>query len=316
MSDLNQAQRLNPAQQQVTDELGAKPQDRPRFRDDLRDHLRADLEAGLRPHLDRAHKPPLFLSKRGLSLLHGCQSRFLAESETDFAWSVPMARGTVAHKAIELMVAWRGNPTPLELVDEALARFEQDERGVGGFISSLGEGERAELVSSANDFVATFMETFPPIQRRWVPVSESRVRADLCDDRLTLQGRVDLSLGKADGNTAGKVLIDFKTGRPSPSHIEDLRFYALLEALKVGIPPRLLVNYYLEAGEPRSEEVTEDLLWSTVRRVTDAVGILVSITGPEAQSPSTSPSPTCRFCPALDSCDDGTQHLESIEDDF
>ena len=314
MSDLNQPPRLNPAQQQVTDELGAKPQDRPVFRDDLRDHLRASLEATLKPLMDTVDDPPLFLSKRTIALLHGCQWRYVAEQDSEFEWNVPIARGTVAHKAIELMVTWRGIPTPLELVEHAMARFEQDDRGVGGFIRTLDEGERSELVASANDFVATFMETFPPIKRSWVPVSESKVRAEFCDDTLSLQGRVDLSLGKADGARAGKVLIDLKTGRPSPSHIEDLRFYALLETLKVGIPPRLLVNYYLEAGEPRREEVTDDLLWSTVRRVTDAVSILVAITGPDAQTPSKSPGSGCRFCPALDSCDEGTSYLETPDD--
>jgi hypothetical protein len=148
-----------------------------------------------------------------------------------------------------------------------------------------------------------------------VPVAESRVRAELCDDHLTLQGRVDLSLGRAEGNVAGKVLIDLKTGRPAATHIEDLRFYALLETLRIGVPPRLLVNYYLEAGEPRQEQVTEDLLWSTAKRLVDAVAKLVALTADEPRSPTTTPGPGCRWCSALDSCQEGQRHLDQADGD-
>ena len=208
MSDLSEPPKLNPAQQQVFDDLGAKPKERPTFRDDLRDELRFELEDALAPLLVKAHETPVSITKRDLSLLHSCEAHYVADRAATFAWTVPTARGAVSHKAVELLVTWRGQPVPLDLVDHALARLEQDERGVGLFIQSLSEAERAELAGRANDLVATFLETFPPLQRRWVPVAESRVRAELCDDGLTLQGRVDLSLGRSDGTTAGKVLID------------------------------------------------------------------------------------------------------------
>lgn len=316
MTDLHEPPKLNPAQQQVTDDLGAKPNERPTFRDDLRDELRFELEEALGPFVAAANPLPLSITKRDLALLHSCEAHYVADRQAEFAWTVPTARGSVAHKAIELLVAWKGQPTPLDLVDEAMARLEADERGIGVFLQSLSESERAELAGRANDFVATFLETFPPLNRRWVPVAESRVRAELCHDNLALQGRVDLSLGKATGTTAGKVLIDLKTGRPSPIHAEDLRFYALLETLKLGVPPRLLVNYYLESGLPRREPVTEDLLWSTARRLVDAVGKLVELIGPGARPPTTTPGPGCRWCPAAATCTDGRRFLARDEDEL
>ncbi len=315
MSDLTEPPKLNPAQQQVTDDLGAKRGERPSFRDDLREHLKHEVEETLSPLLTEVTDLPLFVSKRALSMLHNCEARYVAEQDVEFAWTVPMARGSVAHKAIEMLVTWRGEPIPLDLVDHAMARLEISDRGVGTFIQTLDEAERAELAGRANDFVATFIETFPPLQRRWVPVAESRVRAELCEDQLALQGRVDLSLGKADGNVAGKVLIDLKTGRPSMSHAEDLRFYALLETLKVGVPPRLLVNYYLEAGEPRREEVTEDLLWSSAKRLVDAVAKLIELSSRDPRPPTTSPGPGCRWCPAADTYEDGKRYITRADDD-
>ncbi len=300
-------QRLNPAQQQIIDQLGST--ERPTFRDDLRDHLRHELNESLLPIAEEVEDPPLFVSKRKLSMIHGCEARFIADQSADFEWNVPAARGTVAHKAIELLVARRGNPTPLDLVNDAMDRLEADERSIAKFLASLTEGERADLVGRVNDLIATFVETFPPLNRKWVPVAESRVRADLCGDKITLMGTVDLSLGRARGNEAGKVLIDLKTGRHQHGHVDDLRFYALLETLKLGVPPRLLVNYYLDAGEPRTEEVTEDLLWSTAKRVVDAVAKQVDLALGNRE-PTKSVSGMCRFCPALTNCDLGKNFLD------
>jgi hypothetical protein len=316
MSDMSEPPKLNPAQQQVFDDLGAKPKDRPTFRPDLRDELLYELEDALTPILAQAGELPLSISKRDLSLLHSCEAHYVADQAVEFAWSVPLARGSVAHKAIELLVTWRGPLVPLDLVEEAMARLEQDERGIGPFMQSLSRAERAELAGRANDFLATFLETFPPLQRRWVPVAESRVRAELCRDDLTLQGRVDLSLGRSEGTTAGKVLIDLKTGRPSPSHAEDLRFYALLETLKLGVPPRLLVNYYLDSGQPRREPVSEDLLWSTAKRLVDAVEKLVSLIGLGHRTPRTTAGPGCRWCPAAATCTAGRHYLTRSDEDL
>ena len=82
---------------------------------------------------------------------------------------------------------------------------------------------------------------------------------------IVLSGKPDLTLGQPDGTVAGKVIIDFKTGGFSPSHREDLRFYALLEALRI-LPPRLLATYYLDQGRVHSEEVTHDLLLSAAEQ--------------------------------------------------
>ncbi len=310
-----EAPRLNPAQQQVLDELGST--DRPTFRDDLRDHLRHEIEEAIAPLLDAHHHitvdQPLFLSKRKLSLVHGCEARYLADLTDEFSWSIPAARGTVAHKAIEILITRRGNPTPLDLVNDAMDRLELDERSLGEFIRGLDEAERAELVGSVNDFVSTFVESFPPIKRQWVPVAESRSRANLCNDRVVLQGVTDLSLGRSRGNEAGKVLIDLKTGRPQAGHIDDLRFYAFLETLKFGVPPRLLVNYLLESGEPRKEPVTEDMLWTTGKRVVDAVEKLLALETGEREARRT-PSGVCRFCPIQSDCAEGTQHLAVLDD--
>ena len=112
-----------------------------------------------------------------------------------------------------------------------------------------------------------FLECFPRLEPRWRPVAESRLRADLNDDRIVLSGKVDLTVGRAEGVRAGKVLIDLKTGGFAPSHRDDLRFYALIETLRLGVPPRLLASYYLDGGRLQDEVVSEDTLAVAFERV-------------------------------------------------
>ncbi|CAI8405158.1 MAG: Uncharacterised protein [Acidimicrobiaceae bacterium] len=147
----------------------------------------------------------------------------------------------------------------------------------------------------------------------WRPVAESRVRADLCNENLILAGKVDLTLGVAEGQKAGKVIIDFKTGGLNATHHEDLRYYALVETLRIGIPPRLVASYYLDQAHFVPEKVTEDLLDSTVRRVAKGVERIVEITHMQ-KTPELKPGPSCRWCPVLDSCHTGKKHINEADD--
>jgi hypothetical protein len=300
---------LNPAQQEVIDLLGAAPEERPVFAPSLRDVLLAELEDGLAdlgPEI--GPDDPLFISKRALSNVHGCELRHMVERGTDFAWNATIAKGSVAHKAIELSVHWRGEPDPLDMVDEALARLTEGGDSLATWLQACPEGERAELRAMANERVVTFFECFPPLKARWVPVTEGRQRATLLGGRIVLSGRTDLSLGRADGSTAGKVIIDLKTGGFSPSHLDDLRFYALVETLRLGTPPRLLASYYLDSGRAHPEAVTEGLLHAAVARTVDGARILHQLEV-GTREPLARPGRTCRWCPALAGCAAGRAHL-------
>lgn len=307
---------LNPAQQDVLDHLGAARAERPTFDDELRHQVRAELEARLADYLDRLDEAdlPVVVSKHRLGLLDGCEARYLAEESQPFAWTVATARGAVAHKAIELSVHWRRELLPLELVDEALARLEEGDGTFAHWLQGCSEAERAELRAEANDRTAKFLECWPRLKPAWRPVTESRLRVELCDQRLVLQGKVDLALGAADGTTAGKVLVDLKTGSTQPAHLHDLRFYALIETLRLGVPPRRIATYYLDQGRFLPEDVTEALLRAAAVRLVAGVERIVEL----AVEPSTArlrPGPACRWCPALDGCATGRAHLAELDDE-
>ena len=305
---------LNPAQQAVLNELGASAGERPEFPDDLRHHLRAALETAVEPHLDDLPEgEDLYLNKHRLAMVHGCEARFLAEEDVPFEWRVPTARGSVVHKAVELAVNWRGPVAPPRLVDEALASLEADQKNLSDWLQGIGEADRAELRSQSLDAFSKYLECWPPLKSAWRPVTESRLRAELCDGRLVLDGKADLTLGAARGLTAGKVIVDLKTGGTNATHREDLRFYALIEALRMGVPPRLLASYYLDQASFVPEEVTEDTLRATVLRVADGVGRLVGLLH-GGRTPVRVPGPPCRWCPAQADCVEGQAWLEERDE--
>jgi hypothetical protein len=310
---------LNPAQQDVLAQLGASREERPRFDAVLRHELRRALDDGLGPLIDlldqrRDAKPGdnMFISKHKLGRVMGCERRFVAEEAEEFEWSVPIARGTIAHKAIELSIHWRREPEPLVLVDESISRLSEGTDGLADWLQSCSEVERAELRAEANDRVVKFLECFPPLKTGWRPVTESRLRLEI-HDRFVLSGKVDLALGQAEGGLAGKVLIDLKTGGFSPQHLDDLRFYALIEAIRLGTPPRRLATYYLDQGRFLPEDVTENLLFSTVARVIDGAARILDLASAQ-RPPAVAPGPTCRWCSVLSSCDEGQIHLKNDEE--
>jgi hypothetical protein len=301
---------LNPAQAEVLAALGARPHERPAFDPRLRHELRERLEERLAPVAARVpDRQSLWVSKHLLGSVHGCEGLFLAQEAEEFTWTPTTARGVVSHKAIELSISWRGDPAPGELVDEAIARLIGGNDRIADYLGGLAEGERAELHGEAVERAAKFLECFPPLEARWRPVPESRLRADLCHDKIVLSGKVDLSVGRADGLQAGKVLIDLKTGGFAPGHRDDLRFYALVEALRIGVPPRLLATYYLDGGRLQDEVVTEDLLASTVERVVDGAARAVELKH-EGAEPRLRPGPPCRWCPRQDDCAVGHTWIE------
>lgn len=285
---------------------------RPEVEPELRHELRARLERELAP-VAGGLTEPVFVSKTALGRVLACEARHVAEAAVPFEWSIASARGTVAHKAIQLSVARADRPAPLRLVDDALERLADDPQArIADWLLGLSDAERADLRSDVNDVVAGFLELWPPLQHAWRPQAESRRRAELAGGMVILSGTVDLTLGAPQGLVAGRVVVDLKTGARHAGHTDDLRFYALLDTLRVGVPPFRLVGYYLDSGHLGVEDVTEDVLEVAVRRVVAATTKIVELRL-GMRSPSVTPNPTCRWCVRRDDCE-GSAAWEASED--
>lgn len=297
---------LNPAQSRVVTDLMGWGQPRPRFDDTLATGLRQWLEEAIEPVLQPT-PAKVFVSKHALHQVHTCEAHWLADRNSDFGWNVRNATGTIVHKAIELSVFARNEPSPLELVDHAFEFFADDDRRTspGAWLATVSPLEFAELRSRANHAVAGFQECWPRLQRSWKPWAEKPIYADLCDQRVTLQGKVDLVLGMANGSEARALIVDLKTGRSHSSHGDDLRFYALLQTLKVGTPPYRVASYYVDSATFSAEDVTVELLETAVRRTIDGVTAMARLSGQspdQVVEPGITPGPTCNWCSLNATC--------------
>lgn len=302
MVDAVEAAVLTPTQERVLSDLMGNGQARPTFGADLASRLRADLEERLAPVAAQLGERQLVVHKSALSRVHTCEGHHVAEAEAGFSWSAPAAVGVVAHKAIELSVSLAPPDGLAALVDLAIERIASDvDRGLGAWLAGASELDRAEVRGGAIDRALKFEDEFPPIKRAWRPRLESTLLTSLCGDRIVVRGKVDLALGQAHGTTAGVLIVDFKTGKPRRDHTDDLRFYALLETLRAGVPPFRVASWYLDSGQCHPEDVDEALLQAAARRLVDGARKLCEL-DVARRPPSLSAGPVCHYCSARHTC--------------
>jgi len=303
--------RLGPVQRRTLDILrrdGAPIVFDQDFVDDIRDEMRAALDH-FASRLETGDE--LFVSKGRIGSVLDCEVHFLEPD--DFAWNAANARGTIAHRAIELMLSWPPRldpPTPLDLVDEAMNRLAGDTRGIGLWVDSLSPGDEADVRGQTAVRVTQFVENFPPLPKRSRPVTEASVRWPLSGP-ITLMGKVDLLFGTPEGRESRKVIIDLKTGSPHHRHRQDLAYYALLETLVREVPPRKVATFYLDAADAHADDVNEAMLTSAMRRTLDAVHAMVELRQ-GGRDPVKRPGGSCRWCPIAADCDEGQAHLATL----
>ena len=280
--------------------------------DTLVEQLETELTSGLAA-LDTVftRDEPLRVTKRAMATIHGCETHHVEEKKSAFAWSLPTVRGTVAHKAIELLLNWRGDPVPAHLADAAIESLINNPRESAGiFLAQLPDSDLAELRGMIVDTVTNYLESFPPLKPQWRPVVEHSARYTMFDESIVFSSRADLVIG-----TAGrKVLIDLKTGQLTPTHRDDLRFYALVETLRSRQPPRSLASFSLDAARLDVEEVSEGLLRAAVRRTIDGVTLMADLVT-ERREPTRRAGFQCRWCPLNDSCEEGVSFLTRASGD-
>ncbi|NBP52949.1 MAG: hypothetical protein EBU67_01390 [Actinobacteria bacterium] len=300
---------LNPIQQMVLDAL-AKRADFVPTTPELADEIEAHLVDALEP-VARNYSPTnaLFITKHKLGSVHSCEAHHVATRDT-FAWSVPSVRGTVLHKAIELLLNVRSSRSPGDLVDDALDRIVESERGTASdFIASLSPAEQAELRAGVVDLVTKYEDSFPPLKPEWRPVVESPAKVNLFGGAVVLSTRSDLTIG----HPGSKVIIDMKSGRVTQSHREDLRFYSLVETLKSRQAPRLTATFSLESQRIDTEAVGLSTLRAAVHRLVEGAQLIDELDR-QARSPSRRAGVQCRWCPLAASCDEGRAHLNGETD--
>ncbi len=295
---------LSPSQRRTLDRL-IGPGERPVFSADVVSRLRDRIEEAVRA-VELAD--PLWLGKSSLNDLARCPGLFdavRAGERGPFSFTPRFAAGKLAHKAVELEVAGREDRDPHGLVEEAADRLVEDE-AFRGFWDGLDGLRRDETLMDAAKTLELFRSTMPPLRRmrrELAPSTEWHVRVELLGGAVVLSGTMDLVLGSAspvEPGRATRLAIDLKTGRAWPEHAEDMRFYALLLALRFGVPPYRVATLYLDSGEWQAEDVDERILDRAAERVIGAVRAAAASGAGRAHD--LNPGHHCRWCPRAAVC--------------
>jgi hypothetical protein len=200
-------------------------------------------------------------------------------------------------------VGAREEPDAHALVEVAVDRVASADESFARYWEGIRPLDRDSLLMRAMAAVVLFRETFPPLRpmrSELAPMVEWRMRAELSGGALVLDGRVDLSLGRQEGPAAGRLLIDLKGEGAWPEHVEDLRFYALVHALRFGVPPYRVATVFLASGEWQLEDVDERVLHHAADRVVAAVRSAAALAA--GRPPELSPGRYCAWCPRLATC--------------
>lgn len=302
---------LNPLQQAVIDALGV-PADWEPLPDHIVDDVEHQLAVALAP-LEGLFTPenPLRVNKHHIATVLGCEEYHVLNKQQAFAWNINTVRGTIAHKGIELLLNWRGPIIPGEIVDAAITSVAENPReSASGFLISLPAHELAELRGAVLGAVTNFLECFPPIKPQWRPMVEYSASYSLFNKSIIFSSRMDLVLG----GPGRKVIIDLKTGRLTPTHRDDLRFYALVETLRSRQPPRSLGSYSLDEARLEDEAVTEGILQASVRRTANAT-LLIADLVLKTRQPDRRGGFQCRWCPLNEECAEGIKFLKQASGD-
>jgi hypothetical protein len=302
--DATLAVELTPAQRRTLDGLIGTGE-RPVFAPDLVSSLRDRIEEAARAlELDE----PLWLGKSNLSDLGRCPGLFdavRAGERGPFAFTARFAAGRLAHKAVELEVAGREDRDPHGLVEDAAERLREDD-AFRDFWDALEPLRRDETLMDGAKTLELFRSTLPPLRRlrrELAPSTEWHVRVELLGGALVLSGQLDLVLGASslgEPTRATRLAIDLKTGRAWPEHAEDMRFYALLLALRFGVPPYRVATLYLDSGEWQAEDVEPRMLRRAADRVIDAVR--AASAARNGHPLPLRPGPYCTWCPRAATC--------------
>jgi hypothetical protein len=295
---------LTPSQRRTLDGLIGTAE-RPVFPGDLVPRIRDRIEETARAF---ELEEPLWLGKSNLTDLGRCPGLFdavRAGERGPFAFSARFAAGRLAHKAVELEVAGREDRDTHGIVEVASERLREDD-AFRGFWDGLEPMRRDETLMDAAKTLELFRSTLPPLRRmrrELAPSTEWHVRVELLGGALVLSGQLDLVLGSgssAEPHRATRLAIDLKTGRAWPEHAEDMRFYALLLALRFGVPPYRVATLYLDSGEWQAEDVDDRVLTRAADRVVEAVR--AASASQNGRPLPLRPGPFCTWCPRAASC--------------
>jgi len=291
---------LTPRQVRTLDELIAIGAERPAADPSLITEIVARLEAAVAPALERWTERSLYLTKGQYLSVRRCEGEMLANARTPrTGQSAAAVAGTIAHRAVQLSYTHPFRPVS-EYVRQSVVGARSADIDLDAWWAKLPLAEQSDLLMQITSKVTNFLDDFPPLDPSWSPRFEEPMVAKI--GKLTLASRADLLIGRPRGDLRQTMLlIDLKSGDLKDEHQEEAQFYALVSAVRHGVPPWRSLVYSLASGEYTRPDVSSETLLETADKVGAAVVALVDVLT-ERRTPDLRPGRHCRWCPAKDSC--------------
>jgi putative RecB family exonuclease len=257
---------------------------------------------------------PVGLSPSSVSAFRDCPLafRFAYVDRLPEPPSAPASKGTLVHRALELLMCRAPGDRTLDaaLADLDRARAEMtDHPDLAGL--ELTDAEWAAFHADAELLVRRYFELEDPSTVRPIGL-ELKLTASL--ERLTLRGIIDRLELDADGEL---VVTDYKTGSvPSEMHenarLAGVHIYALLCERMLGRRPSRVQLYFLSKPEAIIARPTEQSV-AGVERKTNAVWAAIA-RACERDDFRPSPGPLCDYCTFKPYCPAyGGDPLQAVE---
>ena len=292
---------FTPAQRRTFEDLLAAGHERPTCPSGLAERLQARVGESTADALSRWTEPSLFATKSFIEQAASCEGLLVANREQPQTGEMlpAVAVGIVSHQAIQLAHTHPGRSVD-DYVGLAITGTSDVDDRFATMWRQTPLASQSNLMTQMVSKVASFLDTFPPLNKAWTPQFEHPIQAKV--GRLTLSARPDLMLGRprADGRQT-VLIVDFKTGALHERHDDEAAFYALVATLRHGVAPFRSTVLSLASGEWSDPEVDEARLMAAADRVGDAVARSVDVLI-ERRLPTLTPGDACRFCPARDTC--------------
>jgi hypothetical protein len=291
---------LTPRQVRTLDELLAIGAERPAADPNLLSEVTARMELAVSAALERWTERSLYMTKgQYLSVLR-CEGELLAQANQQRSGTSPaMVVGTIAHRAVQLSYTHPFRPVS-EYVRQSVVGARSADATLDEWWAKLPVSEQSDMLMQITSKVTNFLDDFPPLDPSWSPRFEEPIVAKI--GKLTMASRADLLIGRPRGDLKQTMLlIDLKSGALKEEHADEARFYALVSTLRHGVPPWRSLVYSLASGEYTEPDISAEILLETAEKVGAAVNAMVDVLT-ERRTPTLTPGPHCRWCPAREHC--------------
>ena len=245
--------------------------------------------------------PKESIGKYELSDSVKCPRQKAAKMADDkFEMSIPMARGAVNHKAIELSIHYPDEraATPPQLVDIAIEALREDE-GVwlNQWLCDLDDATYAKLAADCTATVTSLEDTLGRIKKQWRPVVEMALRTEFDGWQLSL--KTDLQIGQLGEH----VLADWKNGKAYPEHLNQMRWYCLVSGFRnPDRPPAAGATVYLGTGQVAGFGFDEQEAERGLHSLLDALEAFSTVDPGDVDGTPANPSPLCGWCDLKNTC--------------